>query len=290
MKRLLGIVLISMMLLGTALAAPVDVTANVGNGNPVVGDIQICDGTCAYTKSLDPATQFTVQATITDPNGQGDINLSTLSLELYASTDTNGQAASWDNVAITPVSHGTRDGCTESGSTYCLNVETTDWTTKFVAGSTTAYVTVKDESKASDSNSNAAITVNSSVGHTEDSVTGTYSGAPNTSNHAILTDQANAYIKTTHNGNVDIDLTVAATALDDSVHTPIAVGNQKWYLTDDSGSATPFTGAADAVKTSWGRGTSPTSAIQNVYMWLDIPAAQPSGAYTGTLTYDSSAS
>jgi len=290
MKKILGILLISMMLLGTAFAE-VNVTANVGNENPVVGEILICDGTCAMDKALDPATQFTVSVSVTDPNGQSDVNADAFLLEFYKSADSNGATPSWDNVALLNVAHGTRDGCTETGSVYCLHVETTDWTTKFLAGTATVFVRTDDNSTTQDYNTSpSTITVNASVGHTEDATSGTYTGAPNSSNNAILANTTNAYIETTHNGNVDINVSVTATALDDSVHTPIAVGNQKWYLTNDSGSAVPFTGGADEVKANWGRGTSPTSATQNIYYWLDVPVGQPSGAYTGTLTYSTQAS
>jgi hypothetical protein len=63
-----------------------------------------------------------------------------------------------------------------------------------------------------------------------------------------------------------------------------------WYLSNVAGSSTPFTGGADNVKTAWSRGIYPTSSIFNIWMWLDIPALQPTGNYTGTLTYGGSAS
>jgi hypothetical protein len=87
--------------------AAVNVTATVGNEKPTVGQIQLCDGTCAITKSLDPATQFTVKATITDPNGQEDLNLSTLRLEFYTTADDNGGTADWDANTLSSVAHGT---------------------------------------------------------------------------------------------------------------------------------------------------------------------------------------
>ena len=279
------------MLFSMAFAA-VDVTANVGNAAPDIdlGSIEICDGTCSATKSVDPASQVTIMVDIVDPNGATDLNLSTLSLTINGNGNTGGTAG-WDKIALSPVSHGTRDGCTESGDTYCLQVDSGDWTTKFIAGlvdSITVAVSDNAEEAATSSGSFIAeMTVNAAVGHSEDATTGAYSGTPGDTD-AILAN-GNAYITTTHNGNVNIDVTVTATALSDSVNTDIAVGQQKWYLTDSVGDATPFTGNADAVKSTWGRGTDPTSATQAVYYWLDIPAAQPAGAYLGTLTYNSSA-
>lgn len=292
MNKMLATLIAFSMLFSMAFAA-VDVTANVGNTAPDINlsSIELCDGSCALTKSVDPASQLTIKVQIVDPNGASDINLDTLSLTINGNGNTGGTAG-WDKIALSPVSHGTRDGCTESGDIYCLQVDSGDWTTKFIAGlidSLTIAVSDNAEEAATTSGSFAAeLTVNAAVGHSEDATTGAYSGTPGNTD-AILAN-GNAYITTTHNGNVNIDITVTATALSDSVHTDIAVGQQKWYLHDSVGDATPFTGAADTVKSTWGRGTDPTSATQDVYYWLDIPAGQPAGAYTGTLTYNSSAS
>jgi hypothetical protein len=156
-----------------------------------------------------------------------------------------------------------------------------------LAGTADIYVRVDDNSGLQDYNEAVEIlTVNDSIGHTEDATTGTYSGNANTTANAILTDQSKAYTITTHNGNVDMNLKITATDLNIGVNG-IAVGNQKWKLTDEYATSTPFTGAADVVKTVFGRGTDPTSAVQNIYHWLDIPALQPSGQYAGTLTYAS---
>ena len=292
MNKILATLIAFGMLFSMAFAA-VDVTATVGNDAPDVNlsSIEICNGSCALTKSVDPNTALTIKVQISDPNGAADLNLSTLSLVINGRGNPGGTAG-WDKIALSPVTHGTSLGCNESGDTYCLQVSTGDWTTKYKAGlidSITVAVSDNQAEPATTSGSFAAeLTVNAAVGHSEGATSGAYSGSPGATD-AILAD-SKAYITSTHNGNVDIDVTVTATALTDSVHTDIAVGQQKWFLTDSVGDATPFTGSADAVRLIWGRGNDPTSATQAVYYWLDIPAAQPAGAYLGTLTYNSSAS
>lgn len=289
-KRLIAItLLIACMFASTAFAA-INVTADVGNDSPIVEAIQICDGTCANTKTVDPATQLSIKATITDPNGQSDLNLSALHLEIYKLTDSNGTTPNWDHITLNEVAHGTRDGCTETGNTYCLHVASGDWTTKFLSGTANIYVRASDNSGATDSNESiASLTVNPVVGIQQDATSGTYNGSPNTTANAILTDQSKAYIITTHNGNTNIDVSITATDLNKNPdYIPLA--NQKWNTTNTYGTATPFTGGSDIVKTNFGRGTDPTSATQNIYLWLDVPTLQPIGAYTGTLTYGSIAS
>lgn len=289
MNKILGTLIALTMLISMTFAA-VDITATVGNEAPVISasSILFCDGNCLATQSVDPATNLTVSVEITDPNGQADVNADTLSLII---TREGGAPAGWDNVTLSPVSHGTRDGCVEDGNVYCLQVDTTDWTTKFGAGKTDVTIDVNDASGTPATQvvvSSSDLTINATVGHSEDATSGAYSGSPG--NTVAILANGNAFITTTHNGNVNIDVTVTATALTDSPNPAIAVGQQKWFLTDIVGDATPFTGGADAVKSTWGRGTPSTSATQAVYYWLDIPAAQPAGAYLGTLTYNSSAS
>lgn len=286
-KIILGLMVLTMM---TSVLGAVNLTANVGNEAPTVGDIQVCDGTCGYAKSIDPATQFTVQVTIIDPNGAGDLNLETAKLEFYKGSDANGSGDDWDAITLDGVTTGTRDGCTQTGDVYCLQVETSDWTTKFLAGVSDVYVYIEDGSSAMDSNESVGVlTINSNVSHTEDATTGAYSGSPNSTENAILTSEANAYIITIHTGNVDMNVDVTATQLDKGGDN-IPVENQKWYLSDDYGSSSAFTGGADVVKSDYARGTDPTSATQNIFYWLDIPADQESGEYTGTITYSSIAS
>lgn len=266
-----------------SMAFAIDVNANVGNATPVIseGSIMFCDGTCSSTKSVDPATDLTVSVEITDPNGQADIDASTLALIISSSP------SSWDRVIASPVSHGTRDGCVEDGNVYCLQVDTTDWTTKFVAGVTTVTIDVSDVSaEPATQAESSGLTINATVGISNDATSGAYSGQP-ASTDEILTSEAKTYITTTHNGNVDLNVTVTATAFSDAVHTDIPVGAQKWDLTGTVGSATPFTGSADLVNSTWGRGTNPVSATMDLSLWLDIPAGQPAGAYLGTLTYNS---
>ena len=264
----------------------VDITATVGNEVPTVGEIQICDGTCAYTKTISPATQFTVQVTITDPNGAGDLNTESILLEFYTGGDTNGGISDWDAITLANVTTGTRDGCDQAGDVYCLQVDTGDWKTKFLLGSADVYVYAEDSASASDSNESAgSLTINATYGTTQDQSAVTFSGNANTNDNA----QSPASIETTHNGNTDANVSVTATELTNVALDTIAVGELKWYTSDTVGSAVAYTVGADDQQTNWTRGTveTSTSEIYNTYNWLDIPADQPTGDYSGTFTYAS---
>ena len=289
-KSILALLFTMALMVGSAFAA-VDITATVGNEVPTVGAMQICTGICTGDASIDPATQFTIEVTITDPNGQSDLNLDSIRLEWYTAGDSNGGTPDWDAKTLTPPTTGTRDGCTQSGTTYCLQVDTTDWTTKFLYGTVDVYVYISDMSGGIDSDESGALfTVNSSWGVLPDTTSGTYTGSPDSTNNAFSSTQtANTYIITTHLGNANIEVTGTQTDLT-YLTNAIGDGNMSWYLTNDAGSSTPFTGGADNVKTAWSRGIDPTSATSNLWMWIDIPAGQVAGAYAGTLTYGSSAS
>ena len=265
------------------------------NNPPNVGQIQLCDGTCGLSKTVDPATELTVKVIVTDPNGQGDVNTESFHVELYTDSDTNGSSEDWDHnnleLLTDPISLGTANGCTQIGSTYCITLPSTIWTTKFLNGDANIFIRVDDNSSAQDFNflTAGALVVNAITSRSEDSTSGTYSAAPNTANNAITTDQTNTYVISTHNGNTDINVTVTGSDIT-TIYFTIEDGNQSWHLTNVVGESTPFTGGADTVKSNWGRGTDPTSATQNVYYYLDIPDQQPAGDYTSTLTYNSTSS
>jgi hypothetical protein len=261
-------------------------TETPANSAPVIGIILFCDGTCSSTKSVDPATDLTISVEITDPNGQSDVDATTLAL-IISSNPSN-----WDRIIASPVSHGTRDGCVEDGNIYCLQVDSTDWTTKFVAGVTSVKIDVSDTSaEPATQVESSGLTINATVGIVNNATSGSYTGLPAVPYNtvAILTNESNPYITTTHNGNVNINVKITATALSDSVHTDIPISAHYWSLTSDSRDASQFTGNADSIKSNWERGSDPISSTADVYMWLNIPASQPAGVYTGTLTYSSEA-
>ena len=288
-KSFLAILFAGLILAGSA-SAVVNITATVGNGAPSVGDIQLCTGECGYGKVLDPAMVYVVQVTITDPNGQEDLNLASLRVEWYTTADSNGGTPDWDANTLSSPPTGTDDGCVQAGNTYCLQVEGTYWTTKFAEGLMDVYVYVEDNAGAFDSNEAVAIaTVNKAYGTAQDTTSGTYTGTPDSANNPFDSGQTvNAYIITTHTGNCNIDVTAQQTDLTYQTNT-IGDGNMSWYLTNEAASSTPFTGGEDAVESAWARGADPTSAVFNLWMWLDIPFNQPKGEYLGTLTYKSSA-
>jgi len=264
------------------------------NNPPIVGQLQFCDGSCTLrdTDGIDPATAFTIQANISDPNGNADINTETFRVTLFHNTDVNTCSEDWDCNAMTVMDDalwlGTQNGCTQSGNTYCINIPATSWTTKFMWGDLNIYVAVDDNAGAYDSN---AIDVNTTFANkminlSEDTTTGTYAGAPDSNNNAFTSTQtSNSYVETTHSGNLALDLNVLASLFwNSSTLTTMGWENESW---DDSNVASEsvFTGANDSIKTDFNRGVYPTSSTFHTYLWLDVPGAQLSGSYDGNLTF-----
>ena len=250
---------------------------------PSVGAVQLCDGTCAYTKTIDPASEFTVKVTATDADG--DLNVSRFGVHFYTASDGDTCTEDWDCRKKDNLSSATANGCTASGDTYCITVSAGSWTGKFLAGSADVNVIAYDDGGRADSNEHAgSINVNSYAGVSADASTAIYSGNPNSTQNTILTDQTNAYIVITHNGNCNLTATVTCATFTKNGDS-ISVENQKFNPDADVyGSATACDGTAQNMKTGWGRGTDPTSATNSTYFWLNIPSEQPVGDYTSSLT------
>jgi|GEM_PF-4469528 len=271
--------------------------------SPTVGQLRICDGTCALSKTIDPQTAFTVEATISDPNGYSDINTESIKLELYSFYDRNGCTENWDcnRLAMRDdnISLGTRNGCTHSPSTnvYCINVPVSAWSTKFLNGDTNIYVRVDDNDTAGvnthrmDANwlrDHNAFTVNANLTRSEDTTSGTYSGAPATTYNAFDSGQTvNAYIISTHSGNVTMDVNLTGTDLNISATVFIGDGNETWNIANATAGSTPISPVSTAAVGDWNRGSYPDSNTQNIWYWLSIPNQQQNGSYTGTITYSS---
>jgi len=277
-----AVILATLFLMGSAFGA-INLTATVNNQAPTVGEIQLCDGTCAYTKTVDPATEFTIKATVTDADA--DLNTSRFGVHFYKGAFNDTCTAGWDCRKKDNIVSASANGCTASGTTYCLTINAGDWSTKFLAGAGDINVIAYDNAGLTDSNeSTGNFTVNSYAGVMADASSGTYSGNQNTTENAITTSEAKTYLVLTHNGNTNIEATLTCAQFTSGGNT-IAVGNQKWNSTGTTyGGATACNGSSQNLKTAWGRGTDPTSATCNAYLWLDIPSEQAKGEYTSTLT------
>lgn len=262
------------------------VSATVSLAPIIVGEIQICDGTCAYTKSIDPATEFTVRAVATG----GDLNTDSFDVYFYQTSDTNSCSVDWDCIQKFAITGATANGCEQTGDVYCLTIPSTDWSTKFISGDADFWVRAEGIGGSDDFNESVGtLTINTSTGTIVDTSAATYSIVPDTAQNAILTDQANAYIISTHNGNVNLDLDVNGDDFSDNGNT-IDKSNQKFNTTDNYGGATAIDGTPQNFLSNWVRGTHPSSSIQNLWFWLDCPALQPAGDYNSTLTFGSEAS
>ena len=271
------------------------------NSPPNVGMIQVCDGTCALGKTLDPATAFTVEVAVTDSDGRADVNTESFRVELYTDSDLNGAAESWDhntmflNIPNDRLVLGTANGCVQAGSTYCITIASTSWSLKFLQGDANIYVSVDDNSHARDYNflGAGALSVTAQIGTSQDTTSGTYNSTPGTNDTNFLSGQTspNTYIRTTHNGNVTLDLNVVGQhfVVTGATNTGATIkdGNQTWRraLNLAVGSIAFTAGAQTIVDDLFGRGTYSDSNTVDVYYWLDIPAEQLPGVYDSNLTY-----
>jgi len=264
----------------------ITISADITASTIIVGEIQICDGTCDYTKEIPPATEFTIQVKVT-----GDTNTNAFDLYFYQTADTNDSATDWSNIKLTnETTTGNANGCIETGDYYCLTVQNTDWTTKFIAGTADIWIKATDTSSNVDFNESIAVmTIGTSTGTTSDCETATYTTIPNSVQNAIYTNTGNAYVELANNGNVELDLDVNAGNFI-SGENSIVKGNQKFNSDTNYAGATAITGTPQTIKTGLTIGTYPTSSTHNEWFWLIVPDQQPSGAYTTTLTFTSEAS
>jgi len=287
------------------ISAIVTISATVGGVAPTVGRIRICDGVCDINKNgvlAFSATQaFTLEVTVTDPNGASDINTQSFRVTIFTYQDLNSNAEDWDHNSLflkkadDNLSLGTSNGCTQSGNVYCIRIPAAAWKDKFMWGDVNIYVAVDDNSGKYDENAvdRNALMLSKVLNRSEDTTSGTYSGDPNTTNNAFdNASTVNAYIKTTNNGNVSLTVTGNGSDFNALPYSSfnmqyiIKDANQSWYLSNAPTSSTPFTGSAANLTTSFHRGISPDSNYFDLYLWLDVPTLQPSGAYDGNIAYN----
>ena len=261
--------------------------ATILNNKPVVGKIQVCDGSCSLTKTFDPATAFTVRVSVTDVDGQGDVNTESFRVSLYTASDINSSAESWDHNNMTllddNISLGTRNGCTQSGSIYCINIPNTAWTTKFLYGDANIYVAVDDNAHAFDANSmtTGGLTVNEIFAIAQDTGAGLFKGAAGTAKNSFESTQtSNSYIRTLQNGNADMNFN---NMVSNQEHGAYVIGDDNifWNTENDPDSGTPFTGGTDRIEGDWNRGVYPVIPTVDLYTWIDIPIDTVAGTYDG---------
>ena len=185
---------------------------------------------------------------------------------------------------------GVGDGstCTEKNWDCSLgsltNTSGDDWSAtiagsiKDTPGTWTCLVT---DGAVTDSNT---ISMNEIVGMSLDTISGGYSGSPNTTANAILTDGSNAFIIATHLGNVDSNLSIVGTDLNTVGDTyTIPAINQKISQTNVYGDAVGL--STNIIEGTWTKGSYSDNNTSTSYFWLDIPVVN-TGSYTGTLTYN----
>ncbi len=283
------------------ISALVTISATVGGVAPTIGSIRICDGTCAVNKSFTGTQLFTLEVTVTDPNGASDINTQSFRVTIFSYTDLNSTAEDWDHNSMylknkdDNLSLGTSNGCTQGGNVYCIKIPAAAWKDKFLWGDVNIYVAVDDNTGRYDMNAvdRNALMLSKVLNRSEDTSSGTYSGDPNSTNNPFdNASTVNAYIKTTNNGNVDLNVTCKGSDFNALPYTSFDIRyiikdvNQSWYLSNNPTLSIPFTVDANTVTSSFHRGIYPDSNYFNLYLWLDIPNLQQSGAYDGNIAYD----
>ena len=95
---------------------------------------------------------------------------------------------------------------------------------------------------------------------------------------------ATYYISMAPNNSVDVDFCINATNLTSGVNT-IALGN--YTLSNSTTSSPPAAADSEAFTEDFVKQIEGVTSSQSVYyrFWLDIPAQQPAGTYTNTVTF-----
>lgn len=252
-----------------------------------LAEIQV-DAPQLNTTTANPGDSFTVTANVSDVSN-----------------------TSINSTNITCVGSGGAEG-TDSWDSYTLQNSSTSWTvvnltTVEVSGTITlntssingtwnctvyGYNATNDFAAAS----NNSLSVNTRIGITLSQSTCTYgAGDPGSSNNA-WTCGGNAYDRITHDGNIDLNITINGSDLTGQTDASwtISVGNVTYsnVTAGDPAPSPPGLGLSTSVAdliTSWVRGTYPTKSASDLYSWINYPSPLKVQTYEGVMTLLASA-
>jgi hypothetical protein len=262
----------------------------VNNITPVVTNVVI-NGGLDINLTEGTTTPISITADVTDNNGCGNGEISTVTTNLYrsglgsAACDTNGEDDYDDCYAVVSCTENT---CSGAGASYSCSVDVqyhadpTDLGTEFPTEKWYSTVIATDQYSSANSyenntgvilNSLTALDVTSSINY------GALSVGPNTGN----LDQTTT---TTTTGNVGIDQYLSGTDMDDGGINIIPVEQQKYDLASILYSLAAALTDSDTeveinVPKTRSTGTVTTPETDDTYWGIEIPNGTVAGSYSG---------
>jgi hypothetical protein len=240
-----------------------------------------------------PGTTFYVGASVNDINGRANVSVVNISCVGTGGVEWTN---SWDSIKLLNTSAITWTSINDTA--YLVNgsfdSSVNYWTTKSVNGTWTCVVYASDTSGSSASSS-ATMNVDTSSGITISSSDCAFDNAAagDTGKQWYCLPNKDRNNTITHNGNVDINLTIYGTNLvgENDSSWDILADNITWNasFSPDGGSLPGNSlsiSAADLI-TQWNRGTSPISSAINITAWLNLPKPLKYQLYNGSITITS---
>jgi hypothetical protein len=275
----------------TIFGANITSSVIVGNAAPTVSAVSV-NGGSVITLTPGATTTVTVNASIADNNGCGDVTTGTTTILLYRSGVSSSTCLTTPNnqncyVASAFTTQGTCS-VTSMNTTTTFGVyyfaQATDASSSFSGQGWRATVIFRDPGAATGTADSSAVQLNTLTAINVPSPSINYSTVGAGSNTGA-TNQATTLANT---GNSSTTLQISALATLTSGVNSIATSSQGYNATSftypgasTALSATPATVGSFALTTP----TSTASVAGNIYWGLGIPAGTPAGSYTGTTVY-----
>jgi len=268
------------------------------NVTPVINYIRVCspETGCGSNRSLDPASLFYLDVNAFDPDD--DLNWNATSFEIYTASDSNGDSADWDHATISSgdanfqsSGYGCTEGTGSNGTSKCIAVNASQWSSKFIPGGAKVFVKVFDNDSSYygtlllDYNEGVSGILVNSLGPAFNSDSGIFweELSPGTTGNPVLSSDTNeAFITVTHTSNASFDYNIAFCNLA-SGSDLITASNIGWSLSS-SPPGTAFTGATDSILMAFARGTYPNNNSVDLYLWSAVPEGTPAGTYSCSYT------
>ena len=250
--------------------------------------IIVVDSPQLNTTTANPGDSFTVTANVSD---EWNTSITSTNITCVGSGGVEG-TDSWDSYTLQ----------NDSVSWTIVNLTTIEVTgtitlnTSSINGTWNCTVYGFNATNDFDSASNTSLTVNTRVGITLSQSSCSYTaGNPGSSNNAWSCG-GDSYTRITHDGNIDINVTINGTDLTGQTDSSWIIGVQNVsYANVSAGDAAPSP-PGTALSTTvtdliiiWTRGTYPTKSASDLYSWINYPSPLKVQTYQGVMTLLASA-
>lgn len=242
-----------------------------------------------------PGTTFYVAVDINDNNGFSDIIKVNITCVGSGGTE---WVDSWDSIKLVNTSMSwTNLNTTAYRVNATFDSSINYWSTKSINGTWSCRAYVEDAQGSSVASPIVQMNVGTSVGISVGEINCAFDqGAPGDQNRQWACPPTVSRNNTiTHNGNININVTINATPLTGITDSSwvIGMGNLTWNQTTGAVPTTElpfypeFIGVPASFITFWSRGTFPITNMTNLTVWLDYPSPLKVQIYQGTITLTS---